>query len=204
MPWGAAVAITFTVGSGAPAVFRETPHPVADQPQPERVRQTRTAIRPGADAGRGHRRDDRGVTYQSDTLRRSHRQLLAAAESLRMTGEALRHAVPHERQQLLARALRVLHDEVLPHVERDEKAIYPELTRTPTNGRLLSAMELEHEAIRSWIDELAEVSVDDERHHEAERLLFGLHALISVHVWKEEHLFKDALETVPWPAGGTP
>lgn len=76
--------------------------------------------------------------------------------------------------------------------------LFPELAVKFADPLAIAAMELDHAAIREWIDRLAASSLNGSA--PLEQLLYGLHALIAVHVWKEERLFVLALETSPWPS----
>ena len=60
-------------------------------------------------------------------------------------------------------------------------------------------MRYEHRAIRWWTDQIASADVADV--HELQRLLYGVHALIKVHLSREEDLYVAALESPSWPAG---
>ena len=59
-------------------------------------------------------------------------------------------------------------------------------------------MHLDRVAIRTWIDRLADASLTDSVDR-VQELLYGLQALLAVHVWKEERLYGDALAAPPWP-----
>ncbi len=144
--------------------------------------------------------DDRFVTFQSDTLRRSHTALLQAAESLVVTARKLHGASPHVREHLLSETVQILHDNVLPHIESDERTLRTEVVRQFDDSLALKLLEYDRAAIKSWIDLLADASLDDST--ELEKLLYGLHALISVHVAREKYLYQDVLETASWPTSG--
>jgi hypothetical protein len=61
-------------------------------------------------------------------------------------------------------------------------------------------MAYDHLAIRSWIAKLAEA--DEEDVATLQELLYGLDALIRVHLWKEDELFVKPLGSSTWPASG--
>jgi hypothetical protein len=60
-------------------------------------------------------------------------------------------------------------------------------------------MRYEHLAIRWWTDRIAEADLEDV--DKLQRLLYGVHALIRVHLSREEDLYVGALESPDWPAG---
>jgi hypothetical protein len=61
-------------------------------------------------------------------------------------------------------------------------------------------MAYDHLAIRSWIAKLAEANEDDVP--TLQELLYGLDALIRVHLWKEDELTVRPLRSSTWPASG--
>jgi hypothetical protein len=60
-----------------------------------------------------------------------------------------------------------------------------------------ASMNYDHMAIRRWIEDIAEADVEDVAR--LQQLLYGLHALITVHTWKEDELYLTALESPSWP-----
>jgi hypothetical protein len=61
-------------------------------------------------------------------------------------------------------------------------------------------MAYDHLAIRSWIAKLAEADLEDVE--TVQELLYGLDAIIRVHLWKEDELFVKPLASSTWPASG--
>jgi hypothetical protein len=61
-------------------------------------------------------------------------------------------------------------------------------------------LQYEHRAIRWWIDELARADPADT--NDLQRLLYGLYALITVHLSREEDLYAGAVDSRRWPASG--
>jgi hypothetical protein len=61
-------------------------------------------------------------------------------------------------------------------------------------------MAYDHLAIRSWIAKLAEADLEDVE--TVQELLYGLDAIIRVHLWKEDELFVKPLTSSTWPASG--
>ena len=62
-----------------------------------------------------------------------------------------------------------------------------------------ATMSYDHLAIRHWIAELASADVADG--DRLQELLYGLDALLRVHIWKENELFLAPLRSPAWPAG---
>jgi hypothetical protein len=59
-------------------------------------------------------------------------------------------------------------------------------------------MNYDHRVIRWWTEKIAEADITDVA--ELQRLLYGLHALIKVHLSKEEDMYVGALDSAAWPA----
>ena len=59
-------------------------------------------------------------------------------------------------------------------------------------------MRYDHLAIREWLVRLREASPDDP--DTLQEVLYGLDALIRVHLWKEDALYLRMLESPLWPA----
>ena len=184
--------ITVTLGRPGARLRPRNPRPY--------LRKNRIVIGLSADAPTATADDDRLVTFQADTFRRSHAALLKAADSLVTTARQLHGASPHVREHLLSEALTTLHDNVLPYIKRDEKALYPEIVKRFDDSLALDFMKHDRAVISNWIDRLAAASLDDSP--ELEKLLYGLHALISVHVAREKQLYLDTLESSSWPTDG--
>lgn len=61
-----------------------------------------------------------------------------------------------------------------------------------------ATMSYDHVAIRGLIDDLA--VADDGDLDLLQEMLYALHALIRVHIWKEERLYLAMLDRPAWPA----
>jgi hypothetical protein len=93
-----------------------------------------------------------------------------------------------------------LQDSVEPHTRIDEEVLYPTAESRSGSPLASASMAYDHLAIRFWIAKLAEADEHDvERMQE---LLYGLDALIRVHLWKEDELFVKPLASSAWPASG--
>jgi len=129
-----------------------------------------------------------------------HEEFRAWTDRLRSAARALPDLDPADRLALVADLVAFLHDRVEPHTRIDEQVLYP-LAETGSGSPLASAsMAYDHLAIRSWIAKLSEASEDDVP--TLQELLYGLDALIRVHLWKEDELFVKPLGSPTWPASG--
>ena len=105
---------------------------------------------------------------------------------------------PDQRAAALRDIVTLLHERVLPHIWIDERALYPEIVRRLGDPLVTPSMNYDHRAIRRWIDDMA--ASDARNVGRVQQLLYGLSALIIVHVWKEDELYVAALESQSWPA----
>ena len=129
-----------------------------------------------------------------------HDEFRAWTDQLRATARALPGLEPGDRLTLVADLVAFLHEKIEPHTRIDEQVLYP-LAESGSGSPLASAsMAYDHLAIRSWIAKLAEA--DEEDVATLQELLYGLDALIRVHLWKEDELFVKPLGSSTWPASG--
>ena len=127
----------------------------------------------------------------------SHGALRSRADELVRVARRLPHATPEERRAGRDSAVDFLRGDVEPHMRLDERVMYPEVAARLRSQFATASMSYDHIAIRHWIDELA--GADDADVERLQELLYGLHALIRVHIWKETELFLAALESPAWP-----
>jgi iron-sulfur cluster repair protein YtfE (RIC family) len=129
---------------------------------------------------------------QATRRRHEHEALRAHIERIRVAAREIPTLSPGERKAVLARVVDFLHGTLELHVAEGERTLYPAIAGLLGDSQATETMALDHEAIRarSTALELADPA-DDARLQE---LLYGLHALISVHVWKEEVEYLPLLE----------
>ena len=127
-------------------------------------------------------------------------ELEARAEPLSEAARRLRDATPAERAELRARAVAFLRDDIGDHISSDERVLYPRLSERLGDPLATAPMRYEHRAIRWWTDQIAHADAEDV--DGLQRLLYGVHALIKVHLSREEDLYAEVLESPAWPAYG--
>jgi len=124
----------------------------------------------------------------------------AWTDELRATARLLPSLDTTSRFALLADIVAFLQEKIEPHTRIDEQVLYPQAASRGGSPLAAAAMAYDHLAIRSWIAKLAEA--DDEDVPTLQELLYGLDALIRVHLWKEDELFVKPLGSSTWPASG--
>jgi hemerythrin-like domain-containing protein len=137
------------------------------------------------------------MNVDTKQFRRAHAELekraglSAAAASFPALGS-------EERESVRRRIVSFLREEVEPHTKLDEQLLYPAVAHRLGDPLIAASMNYDHLAIREWIAQIEEVDVADT--NRCQKLLYGLDALISVHVWKENELFLASLGSSSWPA----
>jgi len=129
-----------------------------------------------------------------------HDEFRAWTDRLRAAARALPHLDAGDRLALVADLVAFLHDRVEPHTRVDEAVLYPTAEARSGSPLAAASMAYDHLAIRSWIAKLAEADMEDVE--TVQELLYGLDALIRVHLWKEDELFVKPLASSTWPASG--
>jgi iron-sulfur cluster repair protein YtfE (RIC family) len=133
-----------------------------------------------------------------DDFRDAHARLGKRAELLVDAAQVLPGISRAEREALLADVVSFLRDEIEPHTRLDERVLYPEVADRMGDPLATASMSYDHLAIREWIADLAAADVTDTER--LQKLLYGLYALIRVHIWKEERLYLPLFESSSWPA----
>jgi hypothetical protein len=118
----------------------------------------------------------------------AHERFGVWTDELRLAARRLPDLEPHERMIRIADLVAFLHEEVEPHMRVDEEVLYP------------TGLAYDHLAIRAWIGKLKEA--EDEDVETLQELLYGLDALIRVHLWKEDELTVRPLSSSTWHPPG--
>jgi hypothetical protein len=138
------------------------------------------------------------MTVDTRGFRQAHDRLLEQTAELRVVASRYPTLSHEERAEAREGVLSNLRRRVAPHTRLDEQLLYPEVSRRAGTPLLAASMNYDHRAIRRCIEELeAADSADASR---VQELLYGLDALIRVHIWKENELYLTPLESGSWPA----
>jgi DUF438 domain-containing protein len=131
-------------------------------------------------------------------FREAHAGLSTELERLRVLAERYPELTEEQRRSEHEQIVAFLHDKVEPHTKLDERLLYPEVAERLGDALVATSMNYDHLAIRHWIAELATADPHETAH--LQQLLYGLEAIIRVHIWKEEELFVKPLESGSWPS----
>ena len=140
------------------------------------------------------------LVAQAGDFTTKHEEFRAWTDELRAAARLLPGLDSASRLAVVADLVAFLQERVEPHTHVDEQVLYPQAATRGGSPLAAAAMAYDHLAIRSWIAKLAEA--DDEDVPTLQELLYGLDALIRVHLWKEDELFVKPLSSSSWPASG--
>jgi Hemerythrin HHE cation binding domain len=128
---------------------------------------------------------------QSETLRAEHEPLLDHAEHIRIAALELPMLSPEERRELIDRIVSFLQGPFAAYGESEARALYPHLERLLHDRHALAGMKYDLEAIARFAEALAVANVHDTP--TLQQLLYGVHAVITVHFRKEDELYLPLL-----------
>jgi iron-sulfur cluster repair protein YtfE (RIC family) len=142
-----------------------------------------------------------GLTTEEDRMRptepfrHEHEQLLEHIEHLAQAAREMPRLSPEERDAVRGRVLEFLRGTLLPHARAEEEILYPEWAALVGFADAAVPMVHDHEAIVARVERLE--AADPADVDSLQELLYGLHALISVHFRKEEDLQLPAFDAAP-------
>jgi len=136
----------------------------------------------------------------SEQFTEAHKRFNAWTDELRLAARRLPEITAAERLAVISDLVAFLHESIEPHTRIDEQVLYHDAADRLGSPLVTAAMAYDHLAIRTWIAKLAEA--DEEDVDTLQELLYGLDALIRVHIWKEDELLVRPLASSTWPASG--
>ena len=131
----------------------------------------------------------------TEPFRREHQALIEHIEHLAQAAREMPRLSEEERDALRGRILGFLRGSLLPHAKAEEEILYPEWSALVGFADAAVPMVHDHEAIVARVGRLEAAELDDV--DTLQELLYGLHALISVHFRKEEDLQLPAFDAAP-------
>ena len=131
----------------------------------------------------------------TEPFRREHEQLLSHIEHIGQAAREVARLDRGERKLLVGRIVEFLRGTLVPHAKAEEEVLYPEWAKLVGFADAAVPMVHDHEAIVDRIARLEQTDVDDV--DTLQELLYGLHALISVHFRKEEDIQLPAFDAAP-------
>ncbi len=122
-----------------------------------------------------------------------HERILAHVDRMPEMADALLTASADDVRASVVATAEFLNGTLLPHVDAAERSIYPELERMFQNRHSMRPMRNEHDEIRRLVGEYGKLSADLRegrvtlgRSLALRRVIFGLYALLKVHLAEED------------------
>lgn len=133
-----------------------------------------------------------GPTPATQPLRDEHRALLPEIGALRAAADTVGTPAGEE---AFERACRLLERHLLPHLEAEEGALYPTIDRL-SGPHATATMWHDHDEIRRRVAELRDLRRGPEASakNDLRAALYGLDAIVRLHVAKEEALHYPLLD----------
>jgi hypothetical protein len=132
----------------------------------------------------------------AEQLRREHLELIPQLERFRRLAEFLPDLPPHEVDAELREVVRFYQQVLLPHERADESVVYPALGRALAGSEVLAALSLSHaeifhlgQQLEALVGTLGEDGPTPEDLSDLYRLLYAMHAVLSLHFAQEEELY---------------
>ena len=135
------------------------------------------------------------MTSSTEPFRDEHRHLMSHVDQIRLAAGDVGDLGAEEREAIVAHVLDFLRNILLPHAEWEEQVLYTAVGELLGDAQATATMSRDHVAIGRMIEALAEADVDDIAR--LQELLYGLHALITVHFEKEEEVYLPLLDSRP-------
>ncbi len=131
----------------------------------------------------------------TEPFRQEHERLLSHIEHIGQAAREVARLDRTEREILVRRVGDFLRGTLLPHAKAEEEVLYPEWAKLVGFADAAVPMVHDHEAIVERTERLEGTDADDVE--TLQELLYGLHALISVHFRKEEDIQLPAFDAAP-------
>ena len=141
-----------------------------------------------------------GGDMSAEQFEELHETFLVWTDQLRTAARRLPDLTTAERREVVGELVDFLHAKVEPHMHVDEQVLYPTAAERMGSPLATAGIAYDHLAIRGWIAKLAEADAEDVA--TLQEILYGLDALIRVHLWKEDELLVRPQGSGTWPASG--
>ena len=138
-------------------------------------------------------------TRPTEPLRSEHLELLPQIAELGELGDLVGAVPDEELRARLGDAYQFLARHLAPHAAAEEAVLYPAVEAAMRAPGATATMSRDHVDVRRRIDELADEledrgPVDVTRAARLRRLLYGLHAVVTLHFEKEEEIYLEILD----------
>lgn len=141
----------------------------------------------------------------SDHIRAEHQAIRPHLDAI-LTAAHATGEVPHAiLTEMVTGVFEFLTHELLPHAELEDVAIYKAVEKAIGAEGSTNSMKREHLGIRHYIDELSDLrgtllvrhNIDEETTRSLRCVLYGLHAIVNLHLTVEEDIYLPLLDALP-------
>jgi hypothetical protein len=139
-----------------------------------------------------------GSMVDTAAFRASHAAIELGCDDLAAVARRLPALSPAGRERERAAVVARL-DQLEGHMLLDERLLFREVSTRLGDPLATASMSYDHLAIRDWTRRIRAAAVDAPE--DLQELLYGLAALLRVHLWKENELYLAMLDSASWPAG---
>lgn len=140
------------------------------------------------------------MSAQLEAFHDEHQHLLPHIHDLRSSAERVGLIDRAEFVHLLDNALEFLESHLIPHARAEDAVLYKYVADALGHERATATMQRDHVEVLRLTQELRFLRhhldvADTESVEQAKRLLYGLHAIITLHFAKEEEVYIPLLES---------
>jgi len=141
------------------------------------------------------------MTTASQQLRDEHAEILPHVEEIRALADSVITASPEELRDGIRQVEAFLTKQLLPHAAAEEKVLYAAISEIAGGPLAVALMSRDHAEMRefaeecSWIlSQIGRGPVTPGLANAARRVLYGLYALLRLHLAKEDEICASLLD----------
>jgi iron-sulfur cluster repair protein YtfE (RIC family) len=142
------------------------------------------------------------MTQLTQPLRDEHKELLPHIELLQTVADSVGKASIASLRQSVEETYAFLTHHLLPHAEAEERVLYPMVGRLMRAPEATASMSRDHIEIGRLTEELGALrlrlksarGIDISQEQALRRVLYGLYAVVKVHLAKEEEIYLPILD----------
>jgi hemerythrin-like domain-containing protein len=134
-------------------------------------------------------------------LREEHQELRPQIEMLREVADKIGAMPNNTLKQSVTEVSMFLEHHLIPHAQAEEKALYPVVARCMNAPMATATMSRDHveigrltEEIAAWMERNEGTSISTPQENDLRRVLYGLNAIIKLHLAKEEEVYLPLLD----------
>ncbi len=135
-------------------------------------------------------------------LRDEHSKLYPQVEALRSAGDVVNESLTTQAHDRVEQAYNFLTRQLSAHAKAEEAALYPMVQKMMGSDLSTATMVRDHMEIRRLTDELgtlrfhpSQLSITSIQTTALRRVLYGLYAVIKLHLAKEEEIYLPLLDS---------